>query len=169
MKMLRVLFILSLFACLLIACEGTVEPEEVPPLEPGDALGEMVIVTASSPFPHITKFCEDEALSKGDCKLPADLGHVWILNGWEADTAEALEAAWAESSWELVVDGRQVDLPAFGQYWADDEDPTSRAWNVALRHPTKGEHIVKWTYDIAGEHTEDVWNFTVTDELSINE
>jgi hypothetical protein len=115
------------------------------------------------------KFCTEDELSNSACQIPSDLGHIWIMWGWEEDTAEALEAAWADSSWELVVDGHQVDLPAFGQYWADEEYPTSRSWNVALRHPTKGEHSVKWIYDIAGEHIEESWTFTVTDELSVNE
>ena len=115
------------------------------------------------------KFCEEEELSSGACQIPSDLGHVYIMNGWEEDTAEALEAAWADSSWELVVDGRKVNLPAFGQPWYDEEFPTSRVWNVALRHPTKGEHTVKWIYDIAGERIEEVWNFTVTDEISIDD
>ena len=51
----------------------------------------------------------------------------------------------------------------------DEEDPTSRVWNIALQHPTKGELAVQWTYDIAGEHIEDVWNFIVTDEISFND
>ena len=50
-----------------------------------------------------------------------------------------------------------------------EEDPTSRVWNVALQHPTKGEHAVQWTYGIASEHIEDAWNLIVTDEISFND
>ena len=52
----------------------------------------MVLVTATSPTPHVMKFCEEEELSSGACQIPSDLGHVWIMNGWEEDTTEALEA-----------------------------------------------------------------------------
>lgn len=169
MKMLPISLLLILLACLLIACDGTAEPEELPPLEPGDALGEMSIVAFNYPSPHITNYCEKEALSSGTCQVPADLGQLNIMNGWEEETAEALEAVWADSSWNLIVDGNRVNLDAFGAPFWDEEAPAMRYWSVALQHPTAGEHIVEWTYDIAGEHIEESWTFTVTDELSINE
>jgi hypothetical protein len=168
MKNLRLFLLLILLTCLLIGCSGGGASEDLVPLEPGDALGEMFIITATAPTPHITDLCEEEELASGTCQVPSDLGQIQILWGWEENTAEELEAAWADSNWELVVDGRQVNLPKFG-YWWDEEDPTSHVWAVALKHPTMGAHEVLWAYDIAGEHHEEVWNFTVTDEISFNE
>lgn len=168
--MIRQLFpLLILLVCLLIACNSAGESEELPPLEPGDALGEMSIVTFNYPSPHITNYCKEDALSSDACQVPANLGQLNIMNGWEEETAEALDAVWDNSSWHLVVDGRQVSLDAFGAPFWDEEYPAARYWSVALQHPTPGEHTVQWTYDIAGEHFEDVWTFTVTDEISINE
>ncbi len=169
MKTSRLFIYPILLACLLIACRGTAEPENLPPLEPGDALGEMTLVVNNYPTPHITNFCAEEELASGNCQIPADLGQLGINHGWEEDTAAALEAAWADSSWELVVDGRQVNLDAFGAPFWDEDSPTVRYWSVALQHPTPGEHSVQWTFDIAGEHNEDTWTFTVTDAISINE
>ncbi len=169
MNEIRLILLLILLACLLIACGSKEESLDAEPLKPGDALGDMTLVVSSSPTPHLYTFCEEDELLSGDCLIPGDIGHLWITNGWEEETAEALEAVWKDENWQLVVDGRTVDLPAFGYVWYDDEYPTSHVWNVALRSPTEGEHRVVWTHDMAGEQGEERWLFTVTDELSFNE
>lgn len=79
--------------------------------------------------------------------------------------AEVLEATWADSSWELEVDGRAADLAAFGIPFWDADEPTLRVWNVALRSPTPGEHTVRWAYNIADQRVDETWVFTVDESL----
>jgi hypothetical protein len=165
MKTLRLSPLLILLTCLLIACNAADQLTEMPPITPGDTLGDMAIVTAGYPMPHVSEFCAEEELLSGDCQVPSDIGHIAITNGWEEDTGAALEATWSDSTWELEIDGRKVDLPAFGIPFWDSDEPTLRVWNVALRSPAPGEHTVHWSYDIAGQCIEETWIFTVDEGL----
>ena len=42
--------------------------------------------------------------------------NLWISPGWSEDTQELIEAAWKDLQWEVSLDGREIDLPAFGTY-----------------------------------------------------
>lgn len=168
MKQLPIILLLTLSISLLIACSGEEDMAALPPLEPGDKLGEMAVAANNYPSPHLFDFCEEEELVAGTCRVPADIGNLAIVWGWEADSEEELKSLWQDANWALAVDGRQVNLPAFGYLWYDEEDPASHYWRIALQHPTIGKHVVVWTYKIGDEPHEKNWNFTVTDEISVN-
>lgn len=153
---------------LLIACGGGGDVATLPPLEPGEKLGEMAIVANHFPSPHVFDFCEEEELASGTCQIPSDVGNLDIIWGWESESEEELNAVWQDSNWALLIDGRQVNLPAFGYVWYDEEDPASHYWPIALQHPTLGKHTVVWTYKIGDEPHEENWTFTITDDLSVS-
>jgi len=163
MCIMLVFLCLSLLASSLIGCEETIRPLAAAILGPGDSLGDMAVVRCPYPIPHIQRLCTEVALRSGTCKIPAGLGHLWIANGAEEETAEELAGTWSDSDWSLVVDGQPVDLPAFGFLWYDDEQPASYYWDVALQHPTAGQHKVVWTHLVAGRIEEEVWKFTLAD------
>jgi hypothetical protein len=88
---------------------------------------------------------------------------------------ELLEDEWQAQTWSLFLDGRRVDLDAFGAL-PDRQliEPAAggevwlRQWAVTVVDPTPGEHILHYVQETtsAGEEaagTKDVtWTFTVT-------
>ena len=130
-----------------------------PAAQPGDTIGEMVLKTGGFEIVPIWAFCSPAFLNPGvtttECNVPAlpelAVGHGW----WTAD--EALrDSCWEAMTWELYLDGRQVELNAFGNFDADlpqtglpgrdaDEEVITklRSWDVVVENPTAGAHTLR--------------------------
>ena len=169
MKNTRCFPLIMFFVCLLVSCSNNPQSAENKPLRPGDSIGEMAIVSATSPVPHVTSFCSREELGIGDCMVPK-IGHIGITQGWEEETMEELEKAWSSSSWELVVDGRNVDVNAFLSDTMELEDRVVRYWSIALQSPTPGKHTVRWAITgVPEEDFDETWVFTVADNAGFDQ
>jgi hypothetical protein len=149
---------ITVLVIVMLMLPGVLYAQE-PAAQPGDTIGEMVLETGGSEIVPIWAFCSPAFLNPGvtttECNVPAlpelAVGHGW----WTAD--EALrDSCWEAMTWELYLDGRQVDLNAFGTFDADlpqtglpGHDPNEevitklRSWDVVPVNPTAGAHTLR--------------------------
>jgi len=130
-----------------------------PALQPGDSIGGMSLRSGGSEGPPIWAFCSPAFLNPGvtttECNVPA-LPELAVGHGWWAADEALRDSSWAAMTWELYLDGQQVDLPAFGAF--DDDLPQTglpghganeevitklRSWDVVLVGPTAGAHTLR--------------------------
>lgn len=128
-------------------------------LKPGDRIGDMSLTTGGAAGPPIWAFCSPAFLNTGvtttECTVPP-LPAVTIGHGQFSADEALRDANWAVMSWELYLDGQQVDLGAFGTY--DDDLPQTglpghaageevitklRSYDVVLVNPTLGAHTLR--------------------------
>jgi hypothetical protein len=127
-------------------------------------------------------FCEPIILTPGtvsrECEVP-QLQRLMIGHGNIAASPELLEQEWQAGRWELHLDGRQVDLAAFGTL--PDEhfyEPAVgaevwlRQWSITIVNPTPGQHTLRYVQDqmpAADAHVGTIdatWTFTVVQAAS---
>jgi hypothetical protein len=97
------------------------------------------------------------------CEVPATL-NLFIGYGSSAATAAALDAQWANTAWELILDDRPVNLAPFGVIDLDagvGGDARERLWNVVATHPPPGRHALRYAWTADGDTTAVTWIFTV--------
>ncbi|NIO68115.1 MAG: hypothetical protein GTN71_03420 [Anaerolineae bacterium] len=90
-----------------------------------------------------------------ECNVPP-LPELAIGHGWFSADEALRNSNWQAMTWELYLDGRQVELNAFGTYDADmpqtglpGHDPNEevitklRSWDVVVGNPTAGAHTLR--------------------------
>jgi hypothetical protein len=129
-----------------------------PAAQPGDSIGGMVLKTGGSEIVPIWAFCVPAFLNPGvtttECNVPP-LPELAIGHGWFSADEALRDSNWQAMTWELYLDGQQVDLNAFGTNDADmpqtglpGHDPNEevitnlRSWDVVLGNPTAGAHTL---------------------------
>ena len=134
----------------------------IPMLKPGDSLGDLIVKKgpAAEPGPPIWAFCspafsDEPGENIVECSLPP-LPELEVGHGWFSIDEATCDANWQAMSWELYLDGEQIDLQAFGNY--DDDLPMKglpghspdeevitklRTWNVILAGLQPGEHSLR--------------------------
>jgi hypothetical protein len=118
MKKIACPILIGLFVLVLVSCAEPTPSVDL--IEPGDKVNDMVIVksdiqSAILGETLLDNYCDfDEDYFRYICE--AVHGDSLFLNcmGWVEDTAENVEAKWEESTWEMTIDGQNVDLPKFG-------------------------------------------------------
>jgi len=83
---------------------------------------------------------------------------------------DAVEQEWRNVTWDMWLDGRHVDLSAFGfndrtlfDYPpADGRDVTLREWSVLLLQATPRSHTVRWRARGPTGTTDTTWKFRIT-------
>lgn len=170
-------------AVVLLALPGMLYAQEL--LQPGDSIGEMSLRAGGADGPPLWAFCSPAFLNLGltttECAVPP-LPEVAIGHGeWFAD--EALrDSNWSVMTWELYLDGQQIDLAAFGTY--DDDLPQTglpghdpdeevvtklRTYDVVLVNPTLGEHALRSVLTVSEETTNGFYPIAAgTYELVVN-
>ena len=156
MKKLARPLLVVLFGLVLGAC-GKSTPQSAEMINPGDKIGDFLITTGGQEGvrPVWDLGC-DESEGKGSCTVPAGtkVNGSW---GFYADPSkgEDLETQWAGHTYEMVIDGRPVNLKAFG--YVDFDHPYRdkiRAWDVVITSDKPGEIEIKGTGAPAGGTTE---------------
>jgi hypothetical protein len=109
----------------------------------------MRLATGGEPAPAIWQHCypafpETPSVRSTACHVPP-VARLAVGPGVAAATAETRSALWAATEWELHIDGRRVDLAAFGTSDADLEPPLAkwRGWDVLLEKPAVGSHTLR--------------------------
>jgi hypothetical protein len=118
-------------------------------------------------------FCDPEILKPGRylraCHVPRGR-RLFIGYGDFKPTRKALELEWKQKKWNLWLDRRRVDLPAFGTSdrtlfalpAAGGKDVTLREWRVIVAGVTPGRHTIRYRGRQASVGTTDAnWTFTV--------
>jgi hypothetical protein len=179
----RLTAITVLFAAMLVV-PGVLYAQE-PAAQPGDSIGEMVLKTGGSEIVPIWAFCVPAFLNPGvtttECNVPP-LPELTVGHGWFSADEALRDSCWQAMTWELYLDGRQVDLNAFGSYDADlpqtglpghgpnEEVITKlRSWDVVLGNPTAGAHTLRSVLHVS-QQVDDGFHVTEagTYELVVN-
>jgi hypothetical protein len=152
--------------------------EDTDLLGPGDEVAGMRLTTATATDTDIFgTFCDPIVLEPGtfhrECEVPA-VQRLMIGSGNIASSPEILEEEWQAQTWALFLDGRPVDLAAFGtlpdsQFFepAVGDDVWLRRWSVALVNPKPGEHTLRYVTEQTGAGEESAgtgdvtWTFNV--------
>jgi hypothetical protein len=129
-------------------------------LKRGDSIDGMSLRSGGSEDPPIWAFCSPAFPNPGvtteGCTVPA-LPELAIGHGSFGIDEAHRDAVWNAQTWELYLDGQQVDLEAFGTEEGDlplapgqpGYDPNKeviaklRSWDVVLVNPTAGAHTLR--------------------------
>lgn len=159
MKKVVVLSIVGLLAIFLSACSADSQATNGS-INPGDQVGDFVFSTADEKiagFPHNYSCTENG--NELACKTTAGT-RVNISPSYYDDTHKGrIEELWSDSTHEMLIEGRKVNLQAFG--YIDVPNPvvgSVRKWNVAMVTEKPGEIIVHHAIVFNGKPDE----FTVT-------
>ena len=150
-SVLVVLFVLVLGAC------GKSTPQSAEMINPGDKIGDFLITTGG--VEGVKNYWDlgcDEGESKSSCRVPVGtkVNTSWGIYA-DASKGEDLETKWAGHTYEMVIDGRPVNLKAFG--YVDFDHPYRdkiRCWDVVIAADKPGEVEFKDTGGLAGEAPE---------------
>jgi len=144
-------------------------------VEPGGHVGSITLADDALDSSAVDFFeaCRPDVAKPGvyrrSCSLPFSKR---LFIGWgdfETSTAK-LDAVWSTIRWRAYLDGRRIDLPAFGT-----EDRTLyayppaggktaylRQWRVTADGIPPGKHRLRWVYVQKGFGTEDItWTFAM--------
>jgi len=179
----RLTAITVLFTAMLVV-PGVLYAQE-PAAQPGDSIGEMSLKTGGSEIVPIWAFCVPAFLNPGvtttECNVPP-LPELAVGHGWFSADEALRDSNWQAMTWELYLDGQQVDLNAFGTYDADlpqtglpGHDPNEevitklRSWDVVVENPTAGAHTLRSVLHVS-QQVDDGFHVTEagTYELVVN-
>jgi hypothetical protein len=186
-KLLKIFILVTALLPLLLACGKTGARSQLfeqsityPMLQPGGKIEEMVITTGVEDAIPLWSFClptiENNHRITVDCgELPfakLAIGHTFgVMDLIPQPTA------WEELTWQMSLDGRPIDLEAFGTYdfvYPDlAPNPSSvrevframRVWDVVLVNPTLGAHTLQGQAQSQEEIYTWVVKFTVVASL----
>jgi hypothetical protein len=161
---------------LAVAVSGGASAWSARPIGPGGKIGSMTLErgTARAADEKLFDFCNPVILKPGAVRRRCDVPGVHRLfvgyGDFEAKKS-ALERTWRTLSWSLWVDGRRIDLPAFGTSDrtlyrfppAGGKDVILREWRVILVGATRGKHTIRYRSASPVLPTSDAtWTFNVT-------
>jgi len=171
----------NLLIAVVTACQPITQSTDKLMLKPGDEMDGMIVTTGAAKAPPLWAFCpptlENDGVLSVDCRVP-QLPRLAIGHAFGLATPALQTLDWSALTWEFYVDGRPVDLEAFGvhNYVMPDlalhPSPFReifrqvKAWDVILTNPTPGAHTLSgMAYDEADAYTWTV-NFTVQSPLA---
>lgn len=154
------LTLIMIVAILLSSCAKETSQSNDEMINPGDRIGDFLITTREGddviyitnlhcPFDGTTETCERPIGTK-----------INISQGFQPASGKTpFEEAWSKQVYEMVIEGRPVNLQAFGyDEWKHPVVGTIRVWNVVIVADQSGtiSAVSKGIFD--GES----WDFTAT-------
>lgn len=89
-----------------------------------------------------------------ECTVP-EVDELWIGHGIRGVDKAQRDALWEARTWELYIDGYEVDLPAFNIADFDAEAAGQlyeyRLWRIRLREIPEGEHTLRYVLHVNQE------------------
>lgn len=186
MKKLLRLNLFVLLAAMLVSCARNAPESAQKILQPGDKFGSMSVEEhiTDAKYASFGYYCsgyqwgEKVPGSKtSDCTIPR-YPRIQVDIGWDAKDVATLEANWDAMTWELYIDGYQVNLDKFGQ-WSEipsrAEYKNGRGWVIDLVDTPPGQHTLRllWRSEKAIDDGFDIYapgtyesnvNFTIQDK-----
>lgn len=187
MKKLAYLAFVILIIIAFSACSTIKSEQEKWMVKTGEKIGNMTLEkhSMSTKYPDLWDYCAYQAEEKEpgtqtvDCDVPL-IPILQISFGWGAKDDTILDANWSAMTWELYIDGYQIDINEIEQ-WSDSGRPdlgvyqSIRGWILDLNNLSPGEHTLRylWTSEIPIDDGFDVYqpgvyehvvNFTVSEK-----
>jgi hypothetical protein len=147
-------------------------------VEPGGKIGAMKLVVGTHYQAHewFVDLCKAAMPTpgryRGSCKTDR-AARIFIGSGDFESTKPALARLWKHSTWKAWLDGRRIDLRAFGatdRVWITPRRQAVflREWNVTLIGATPGKHTLRYIdrvsirtqYEAPGTY-DGTWTLTV--------
>jgi len=155
------LTLIVLFVFILGACTTATPQSSDEMINPGDKIGDFLITTENGEdVIFVTKLhCPfDNSTQTESCEQPIGT-KVNISQGIFADPSigKTLDELWSEQTHEMFIEGRPVNLQAFGS--VDFNNPmvgTVRVWNVVIVTDKPSKITARSTGVVGG----DPWNYT---------
>jgi hypothetical protein len=154
MKNLSRPIMILLGVVLLVACKPSDK------LWPSNKIGPMWVNRyGHSNSQPIWDYCNDKmtatpGVQTTDCTVPW-VDELFIGYGIHGQDAAQRDALWAARTWELYIDGHEVDLPAFNVADFNSElDGTNyayRVWRIRLRKIPAGLHTLRYVLHVNQE------------------
>lgn len=152
----RLVFIL-LSVVILSACTEATSQSGDGMINPGDKIGDFLITTSNddSVIYTTTVHCPFDPSTKTEtCEI--DVGSkVNVGLGVFGKSMEELDKYWAEQTYKMAIEGRPVNLQAFGS--TEITHPivgTMRIWNVVIVTDNPGQITIQHSGEMAGESME---------------
>jgi len=134
-------------------------------LKNGDTIGDMVLSKDGTSSLWIGDFCTNNnyfqpgqkaatpEVATRECEKTVPLHSRLIVgDGWTTKNKQQLEENWKVITWELYLDGQQVDVGVFGT--ADMQTPEgypNRSWPIFLENLAPGVHTRRNVFRISQE------------------
>lgn len=164
MKRLTLIGFIFLMACLLMACAKPKPTESNSLIRPGDKVGDFLVTTGKEgnfTYGFDLQCSEEGNTQKANLSCKSTVGDIVnISTGIYDDTNSGkLEEYWSNSNYQLFIEGRPVDLQAFGT--VEYKHPivgVIRFWNVVVSTSKTGTIAVNDS-GVAGK---DAFEYTST-------
>ena len=164
MKRLTLIGFILLMAGVLIACAHPKPTESSEIIRPGDKVGDFLVTTGEEgnfTYGFDVDCSEEGSEQKANFSCKLTVGDISnITTGIYDDTNSGkLEEYWTNSNYQLFIEGRPVDLQAFGT--VEYKHPivgVIRFWNVVISTNKPGE-ITAYDSGVAGG---DAFEYTST-------
>jgi hypothetical protein len=163
-------------ACVLMsATVAAAGNEHVATIEPSTRVNGMLVVQGPAQRSQARLFsdwCDPVVLTPGrrtrSCGRIPRTSRLYVGYGLFESEAK-IERTWKASKWDMWIDGKRVDLQAFGtadrtltRYPpAGNTDVVLREWNVTLVRATPGRHTIRYRTREPSGVTDTTWKFTV--------
>jgi hypothetical protein len=166
MKRLALILFILCMAGLLVACTRPKPTESSDSIRPGDMVGDFLVTTGEEgnfkygfQLDCSEKTSEQKTLTS--CKSPVD-EIINITTGIYDDTNSGkLDEYWSNSNYQLFIEGRPVDLQAFGTVeYTHPIVGVIRFWNVVISTSKPGELNVNDSGVAGGDAFESTTTFT---------
>jgi hypothetical protein len=144
------------------------------PLKPGDRVAGMLLVkgTVATADQKLFDICDPVVLGGGtyhrQCGLVPRVRRLFVGYGSFAPP-RAIDTVWVRTAWAAWLDGRRIQLPAFGTSDrtlyafppAGGKDVTLREWRVMLLGATPGRHTIRYRAGASARAGDITWTFAV--------
>lgn len=156
MKKFFYLTLIMLFAFILSSCAKADSESVDEMVNPGDKIGDFLITTSADEgvFYTTNVHCPfDQAKMTETCEIPVGTKVNSALGAYGDNySGENLEAYWSDQTYVMTIEGRPVNLQAFG--YIDITHPVvgkMRLWNVVIVTDKPGKITIQHSGKIAGE------------------
>jgi hypothetical protein len=188
MKKLVVLNLLVLFAAVMVSCARATGEQAQGTPRPGIKIGDMTLQehSGNKRYPDLISYCgqytdykKEPTTQTIDCEVPL-LDGIRIDFAWGAKDTTILDSNWSAMTWEMSIDGQQINLYEFELWNGSGRDSAGhqaqgRGWTLDLLNLSPGKHTLRllWKsetpiddgFDIYAPGTyENIVNFTVLEK-----
>lgn len=162
MKGLSYFAFILLFAGMCVSCSQAAPTDEM--IEPGDVVGDLLVTTGGDENTtflfDIYDTC-DKSGNTNSCTVDEGMD-INITYPVYNNTAEELEQSWPDFDIQVYVEGRKVNMPAFGTIDFDHPEYIKmRSWDVVLKDVKPGEFSIRVKGSMGDETFDDTFLFTV--------